>query len=197
MAIDRSEGWDAVAERFIAARSDIGATLVRGWARDTLPPSSAIVDIGCGSGVPIAQALIKDGFTVAGIDASPRLIGAFARRFPSAQHACEAAQESRFFGRSFDAAIAIGLLFLLSAEDQRAVIAGVAKALRPGGRLLFSAPLEACEWLDLLTGRRSVSLGEAGYARLLEEAGLQLVECYTDEGANNYFDAVKPLASDR
>ena len=197
MAIDRSEGWDAVAERFMAARSDIGVTLVRGWARDTLPPSSAIVDIGCGSGVPIAQALIEDGFTVAGIDASPRLIGAFARRFPSAQHACEAAQDSRFFGRSFDAATAIGLLFLLSAEDQRAAITGVAKALRPGGRLLFSAPREACEWQDLLTGRRSGSLGEAGYARVLEESGLRLVGRYADEGANNYFEAIKPLAPGR
>lgn len=77
------------------------------------------------------------------------------------------------------------------------MIARVAKALRPGGRFLFSAPREACEWQDLLTGRRSVSLGEAGYARLLEEAGLQLVDCYTDEGANNYFDAAKPCAPDR
>lgn len=197
MAIDRSEGWDAVAERFMAARSDIGATLVRGWARDTLPPSSAIVDIGCGSGVPIAQVLIEDGFTVAGIDASPTLIAAFARRFPDTQHACEAAQDSRFFDRSFDAAVAIGLLFLLSAGDQRAVIDRVANALRPGGRLLFSAPREACEWQDTLTGRRSLSLGEAGYARLLEESGLRLTGRYTDEGANNYFEALKPLAPDR
>ena len=197
MPTDRSEGWDAVAEHFIAVRSDVGAALVRSWARDKLPPSSAIVDVGCGSGVPIAQALIEDGFTVAGIDASPRLIAAFARRFPDAQHACEAAQDSRFFGRSFDAAIAIGLLFLLSAEDQRAVIAGVAKALRPGGRLLFSAPREACEWQDLLTGRRSLSLGEAGYARVLEESGLRLVDRYTDEGANHYFEAAKLSAPDR
>lgn len=197
MASDRSEGWDEIAERFMAARSDVGAALVRSWARDRLPPSSAIVDVGCGSGVPIARALIEGGFTVAGIDASPRLIAAFARRFPDAQHACEAAQDSRFFDRSFDAAVAIGLLFLLSVEDQRAVIAGVAKALRPGGHFLFSAPREVCEWPDTLTGRRSLSLGEAGYARLLEESGLRLVGRYADEGANNYFEALKPLATGR
>jgi 2-polyprenyl-3-methyl-5-hydroxy-6-metoxy-1,4-benzoquinol methylase len=152
---------------------------------------STILDIGCGSGVPIAQALVDAGFTVCGIDASPSLIGAFRKRFPDMPAACEAAQDSAFFGRTFDAAIAIGLLFLLSPDDQRLVIQRIADALKPGGRLLFSAPREACEWQDLLTGRRSQSLGEAGYARLLAAAGLRLVGGRADAGGNHYFDAAK------
>ena len=193
MNIDRSEGWDGVAEQFMAARSDIGATLVRSWARDNLPPSSSVVDVGCGSGVPIAQALIEDGFTVFGIDASPLLIAAFRRRFPDVQSACEAAQESVFFHDTFDAAVSVGLLFLLSADDQRKVFHRVANALRPGGYFLFSAPRETCEWQDVLTGRRSRSLGEQEYERLLEASGLCLVRCHVDEGENNYYDATKPL----
>jgi len=191
--IDRSEGWDGVAEQFMAARSDIGATLVRSWARDNLPPSSSVVDVGCGSGVPIAQALIEDGFTVFGIDASPLLIAAFRRRFPDVQSACEAAQDSVFFHDTFDAAVSVGLLFLLSADDQRKVFHRVANALRPGGYFLFSAPRETCEWQDVLTGRRSRSLGEQEYERLLEASGLCLVKCHVDEGENNYYHATKPL----
>ncbi|MGK6356314.1 class I SAM-dependent methyltransferase [Sphingomonas sp. DT-207] len=194
MTIDRSEGWDGVAEQFIAARSGIGTGLVRSWARDHLPLSATVVDVGCGSGVPIAQVLVEEGFTVFGIDASPRLIATFRRRFPDAPSACEAAQDSAFFGRSFDAAVSIGLLFLLSADDQRKLLGRVADALEPGGRFLFSAPREPCEWPDALTGRRSMSLGEQTYQRLLEASGLHLVGCRVDEGGNNYFDAVKPCS---
>jgi SAM-dependent methyltransferase len=193
VAIDRSEGWEEVAEQFIAARSKVGADVVRCWARDHLPPRSTVLDIGCGSGVPIAQALIEDGFTLFGIDASATLIDAFRRRFPDAPSACEPAQDSAFFHRSFDAAIAIGLLFLLSPHDQGQVIRRVANALAPGGRFLFSAPRQRCEWQDLLTGRRSISLGEQEYERLLEAAGLHVIGCRTDEGGNDYFDAAKPL----
>lgn len=192
MTNDPSLGWDAVAEQFMAVRSDAGAALVRGWARANLPPSSAIVDVGCGSGMPIGQALVEDGYALHGIDASPTLLAAFRCRFPSAPSACEVAQHSRFFDRSFDAAVSVGLLFLLSADDQRTVLERIARALAPGGRLLFSAPRQNCEWDDLLTGRRSQSLGEAAYARLLDASGLRLIGCCADAHANNYYDAAKP-----
>jgi len=192
--IDRSEGWDAIAEQFMALRSDMGAALVRSWARDHLPPSSSIVDVGCGSGVPIAQGLIEDGFTVFGIDASPILITAFRRLVPEAQTACEAAQDSAFFHRTFAGAVSIGLLFLLAADDQQKVLHGVANALVPGGRFLFSAPREVCEWRDRQTGRPSRSLGQQAYERHLEASGLRLIGCRLDEGENNYFEAIKPPA---
>lgn len=191
MNIDRSEGYEDAAEQFMAARSDIGAAFVRSWALDNLPPSSSIADVGCGSGVPISQALIEDGFKVFGIDASPSLLAAFRRRFPDAQSACEAAQDSVFFHHTFDAAVSIGLLFLLTADDQRKVFHRVANALRPGGRFLFTAPWQICEWQDVLTERRSRSLGEKEYKRLLAESGLRLVGCHEEE--NYFYDATKPL----
>lgn len=194
LGVDRSEGYDGIAEKFMAARSEIGVGLVQSWARKNLPPSSTVLDVGCGSGVPIAQALIEDGFTVFGIDPSPTLINALRRRFPDMHSACEAAQESVFFHRSFDAAVAIGLLFLLSADDQHRVLHRIAKALRPGGRLLFSAPRQHCQWKDMLTGRSTRSLGEQEYERVLEASGLRLIGRCFDEGGNNYFDASKPVA---
>jgi SAM-dependent methyltransferase len=110
------------------------------------------------------------------------------------QAACEAAQDSAFFHRTFAGVISIGLLFLLEAEDQRKIMHKVGGALKPGGRFLFSAPHEACEWEDLLTGRRSRSLGRQDYERYLEAAGLRLMRCSSDEGGNNYFDAARLYA---
>jgi SAM-dependent methyltransferase len=189
--IDQSNGWNDIADQFIAARSLIGRALVRNWARDHLPKASRVIDVGCGSGVPITKALIDEGFDVFAIDAAPNLIAAFRDRFPKVPSVCEPAQESEFFGLSFDAAVSIGLMFLLSAEDQKKLIDRVARALRPGGRFLFTAPRERCEWQDVLTGRQSISLGEDEYVRLLREVELDLVSTYSDEGDNHYFDAVK------
>ena len=194
MSVDRSEGWDDVAERFLTARSDVGAALVRSWALSNVPSAGTIVDVGCGSGVPIAEVLIEDGFSLFGIDAAPRLVEAFRHRFPNAPCICEPVQDSQFFGVSFDAAVAVGLMFLLPPSDQREAIGRIAAALKPAGHFLFSCPLETCEWDDLLTGRKSRSLGHAAYQDLLRNTGLQLVGCEIDEGQNNYYHAVKQLA---
>jgi len=190
---DNSEGWEAIAERFMRVRSPIGTALIRRWAQDRLAPSAAIIDIGCGSGVPIARALVGDGFRVSGIDASPTLIDAFRRNLPGSPAACECAQESSFFGRTFAGAILIGLVFLLKSEDQRQLLTRIADALAPSGRLLFTAPRESCEWYDTLTGRLSISLGEDAYAQHLNAAGLTIFCCLTDEGGNNYYDVMKSV----
>ncbi|WCP73984.1 class I SAM-dependent methyltransferase [Sphingomonas hankookensis] len=186
---DPSHGWEAVAERFAAVRSDVGADVVRRWATE-LPAGGSVVDIGCGTGRPIAVALAGAGLAVAGIDPSPSLLAAFRHALPGAPAACETAEESGYFGRRFDGAVAIGLLFLLPPATQAVVIDRVAAALRPGGRFLFSAPRVACRWTDTLTGRESRSLGEAGYRALLEGAGLRLRGSHADEGGNHYFAAV-------
>lgn len=189
MPTDHSLGWEAIADRFMAIRSGIGETLVRSWARDNLVPSAAILDIGCGSGIPITRALADDGFAVSGIDASPTLIAAFRRNVLGAPAACEPVQDSSFFGRAFGGIVSIGLVFLLDPDDQRTLFGRVARALEPGGRFLFSAPQEACQWRDTLTGHTSSSLGRDAYEKHLNDVGLNLAGCFTDEGGNHYYDA--------
>lgn len=187
---DRSNGWDDVAARFMAARSRVGVATVRTWSR-SLPPGAAVLDLGCGSGVPISEALVTDGFDVHGVDASSRLVAAFRQRFPQAPVACEPAEASAFFGRTFDGVVAIGLMFLLPADTQRLLIRRVGSALKPSGQFLFTAPERECSWPDALTGRTSLSLGADAYREALAATGLTLVDTYLDEGENFYYSAVR------
>lgn len=187
---DRSNGWEAVAQRLIAGRTRIGAETVRSWSRG-LPAGASVLDLGCGAGVPVAETLIAQGCRVSGIDAAPSLVEAFRRRFPETQVACEAVEESDFFGRTYDGIVAIGLMFLLPPEAQRTVFHRVAAALTPRGRFLFSAPTQAASWPDLTTERLSVSLGDAAYRRALSDAGLELVGESVDEGENHYYEAAR------
>lgn len=190
MIKNQKHGWEDVALTFAAVRSDTGCDVIRRWAND-LPPGGEILDVGCGSGFPVSSTLAGEGLSVHGIDASPTLVSMFARRFGAAHAACETVQDSTFFNRTFDGILAIGLMFLLSEDDQEKLIGKVRDALRPGGRFLFTAPHQKCAWEDVLTGQRSVSLGKADYERLLAGAGMQLVGTCMDEGDNHYFDAVR------
>lgn len=189
---DPSNGYEAVASEFMARREEsrIGVASVREWAQ-TLPQGGAILDLGCGHGVPVSAILMSEGFSLYGVDASPGLTAAFRRRFPEARVACETVEDSSFFHRTFEGVVAVGLMFLLPADTQRDLIRRVALALSSGGSFLFTSPAQACTWTDVLTGRPSISLGAEVYRTTLDEAGLVLLGEYEDEGGNHYYSARK------
>ena len=195
--MDRSSGYEAASVEFIARRGNsrtrsaaIGVKEVRKWAK-TLPRSGSVIDLGCGPGFPITAVLVEEGLHVFGVDAAPSFVAAFKRNLPGTSIVCEAVQESRFFDRTFDAVLAIGLMFLLKSEDQLHLIQRFAEILVPGGRLLFTATARPAIWNDAMTGVESISLGAEQYRQLLRAAGLLVEKEYEDGGENHYFDAFR------
>ena len=193
--MDRSNGYEAVSEEFLAHRgrsrsTGIGVKEVRKWAR-TLPLGSSVIDLGCGPGFPITVILVDEGLQVFGVDAAPSFVAAFQRNLPGTPILCEAVQESRLFDRTFDAILTWGLMFLLQAEDQHRLVQRFAEVLEPGGRLLFTSPAKPAVWRDEMTGLESLSLGAEQYRNLLGAVGISVAEEYEDEGENHYFDALK------
>lgn len=190
---DSSNGYDGIAEIFIARRGKrptvgeaIGAATIRAWA-ESLPRGATVLDLGCGPGEPSTRVLREAGLTTYAIDASPKMVAAFRERFPGVPVECSTVETSHFFEREFDGVLAWGLLFLLEPAAQARVIRKVARALKPGGRFLFTAQIESVEWLDAMTGRPSRSLGAAEYQRVLAEAELVWVGDAQDEGDNHYY----------
>ena len=188
--MDKSNGYEACAETFIRARNArIGPDEVREWARE-FAAGAEVLELACGHGV-ISQVLVDQGLQLYAIDASSRLLAAFHQRFPEVQAECVAAEDSNYFGRTFDGVIAWGLMFLLPEETQRMVLAKVAKALKPGGRFLFTAPYATVTWEDGLTGLESRSLGVEVYESLLRELEFDIEPGRTDAGENYYYFAKK------
>jgi SAM-dependent methyltransferase len=191
---DKSNGYEEVASEFIAGRGrnslGIGVSAVADWSR-MLPAGATVLDLGCGTGVPISQTLLDRGFNVYGVDASPTMVAGFRARYPTVPVACAAAEDSDFFGRIFDGVVAWGLFFLLDAEVQCRLIAKVAAVLPRGGRLLFTAPSQSCSWADAMTGRSAISLGHESYRNSLEAEGMSLIGTGRDEGENHYYFAQK------
>lgn len=191
--VDKSNGWEAFAQEWIRVGhlSTVGVATVSAWA-NTLPPRAQVLDLACGPGTPRAEVLANRDFALYAIDAAPSFVNAYRAHFPRAHVACESAEESLFFSKTFDGIMAWGLLFLLPADAQRALLPRIGRALRSGGAFLFTAPLETCTWADASTKRQSVSIGADAYRALLSDAGLSVHAEYDDEGGNHYYEAVKP-----
>jgi SAM-dependent methyltransferase len=193
MIEDDSNGYEGIADIYVAGRGTrppvgdaIGATTVRAWAQ-AFPPGVTVLDLGSGPGEPSTRILQEAGLATYAVDASPKMVAAFRKRFPGVPIEQNTVEASGFFDRTFDGVLAWGLLFLLEPTGQAVVIEKVARALEPGGRFLFTAPTQPLEWLDAMTGRRSQSLGEQTYERLLRDAGLTWVGEAQDEGENHYY----------
>jgi cyclopropane fatty-acyl-phospholipid synthase-like methyltransferase len=191
---DKSNGYEEIAPIFISGRGrnskGIGASIVAEWS-ETLTKGGTVLDLGCGTGVPISEVLIERGFDLYAVDASPRMVAAFRGRFPRVPVECAAVEDSNFFGRTFDGVVAWGLIFLLEAEEQRRLLAKVAAILPHGGKLLFTSPRQSCSWADAMTGQTSVSLGYKACRGILTSASMSLRRTRSDEGENHYYLAQK------
>lgn len=171
-------------------RSRVGVELIERWAR-SLPFGTPIVEIACGGGYPITQVLVDSGLAIWAIDTSPTLLRQFRLRFPTIPTQCASALDSTYFGRTFEAVISIGLLSFLHEDEQLALLDRVSEILEPGGRFLFTAPIEMGTWRDVSTGLECWSLGRIGYTHALERLGFRMIRTHVDEGENNYYDAEK------
>jgi SAM-dependent methyltransferase len=93
-------------------------------------PGERILDLGCGDGTLTAQIAAR-GCTIVGVDASDEMIAAAKKRGLDAR-LIDAEQLP--FHAEFDAVFSNAVLHWIRSAD--AVIAGVARALKPGGRFV-------------------------------------------------------------
>lgn len=93
-------------------------------------PGERVLDIGCGDGA-LTQRIVARGATVVGADSSPDMIDA-ARASGIDAHLIDA--EALPFDREFDAVFSNAALHWI--RDHDALLGGVTRALRPGGRFV-------------------------------------------------------------
>lgn len=136
------------------------------------------LDLGCGTGRPVAVWLAAHGLRVTGIDGSAAMIALFAQALP--RHPARRADMRRLhLGRRFDAVIAWDSFFHLPPRDQRAMLATFRRHTRPGALVLFNTGPRQGRALGRV-GIEQVwhgSLAPADYRRLLALNGLRLIAC--------------------
>ncbi|MFH1571824.1 MAG: methyltransferase domain-containing protein, partial [Gemmatimonadota bacterium] len=115
------------------------------WAEELLDklrlsPREQVLDLGCGDGKVTAAlaAQVPDG-RVVGLDSSPEMVEYARRHFPSDRHPnlqfALGDARALAFGAEFDVVFSNAALHWV--VDHGPVVEGIARALRPGGRLLL------------------------------------------------------------
>jgi trans-aconitate methyltransferase len=94
-------------------------------------PGERILDLGCGDGA-LTEKIIARGTEVVGVDASPDMVAAAQRKHINA-HVIDAYELT--FNSEFDAIFSNAALHWMK-RDPEAVIQGVRRALKPGGRFI-------------------------------------------------------------
>ena len=141
-----------------------------------LPEEGSILDIGCGSGDPIARYLFERGFAVRGVDTSPTLISLCLEHFP---HLCWQVVDMRALalGRTFHGLLAWDSLFHLTHEDQRRMFPIFKRHAEPGAALMFTTGTAHGVATGSYRGEPlyHASLAAREYETLLETNGFRVV----------------------
>ncbi len=103
-----------------------------------------VLDLGCGSGVPIGRYLLKKRCSVTGVDGAEAMIELFRENLPQSK-AIHADMRGLDLGRGFGAILAWNSFFHLSPDDQRAMFAVFARHAVKGTALMFTSGTEAGE----------------------------------------------------
>lgn len=133
--------YDAISAWFDSQRSHNDYLMERYYLeelRKGLHAQAHVLDLGCGTGEPIAGWLIRQGYKVTGVDGAPAMITLCQQRFP-AMHWINCRMQEIDQPAPFDAIIAWDSMFHLSQEDQRGMFPLFGQYCKPGGLLLFTS----------------------------------------------------------
>lgn len=141
-----------------------------------LPPGGSILDIGCGSGEPIARHLVEAGFAVSGADSSAGMIGMCRERFPD-QTWIVSDMRRLALGRTFDGLLAWDSFFHLAPDDQRAMFRVFDAHAGPAAALMFTSGPAHGEAIGCYHDEPlyHASLDGAEYRLLLDGIGFKVV----------------------
>jgi SAM-dependent methyltransferase len=102
-----------------------------------LASTASVLDLGCGSGAPVAQHLAERGLNVTGVDASPTLISLCRQRLPG-HNWLVGDMRTVQLSRRFDGILARDSFFHLRPDDQRRMFNIFARHAAPSAVLMFN-----------------------------------------------------------
>lgn len=155
-------------------------------------PRAAVLDLGCGNGIPVARRLASR-YEVTGVDFSSMQIERARALVPAATFHCADVTRVEFAGASFAAVTCLYALIHLPLDEQLATLRSIRRWLRPGGLFMTTVGHRAWtgierSWLGVEGGDMWWSHADADtYRRWVTNAGLKIErESFIPEGTGGH-----------
>jgi SAM-dependent methyltransferase len=144
---------------------------------DSLGRGASVLDLGCGSGRPVAEYMVERELCVTGVDTSPTMISFCRDRLPD-QEWIVADMRQLALSRRFDGILAFDSFFHLNHDDQRRMFAIFADHGSAGTILMFNAGPGHSEAVGEYKGDPlyHASLSPAEYEALTAQFGFQVLQ---------------------
>lgn len=168
--------WDRARESFHGDERRYLDTMLEG-----LTAPARILDLGCGTGRPMAEYVLARGHRVTGVDQSEALLALARARFPEGEWIRSRIEDFPVDGdrsNGYGGAIAWDSLFHIERERHASILADVRRALIPGGRVMLTAGGSANPaFTDTMFDREFFydSHAPEALADLLRELGFEIV----------------------
>lgn len=172
--------FDEIGARYEDAFTDRAAELAAtDWLISGVAPGARVVDLGCGTGLPVARRLTDAGLTVTGIDESSVMVALARERVPAATFVrADMRSIGPEFGE-FEGAIAFFSLLMLPKADIEAVLRALRDRLRGPGLLalaMVAGDFDAAQLEFLDVPMRLSAYPTDALAKLLASTGFDVVD---------------------
>ncbi len=173
-------GYGRVAESYLATKDPqdpLTLAALEELARD-LPPGAAVLDLGCGAGIPATRWLVRSGFSVTGVDFSEKQLELARRLVPGATYLEADMTELGFEAATFDAVVALHSIIHVPRDEHPALLADVFRWLEPGGLFLATLTVtdfegEEEDWEGWGAAMRWSHYDAEANVKMLREAGFE------------------------
>ena len=172
---DTRQYFDDVAAQWDTMRKQFFGDGVRRAAIEAadLEVGALVADIGTGTGF-LAEAAIEHGARVIGVDISEGMLAQVSSRLAGRPFEARRTDGATLPLGNGEVDAVLANMFLHHAEDPAATIAAMARALKPGGRLVITdADTHEHEWLRTEQHDRWLGFDRADIARWFRDAGLE------------------------
>lgn len=143
-----------------------------------LKPGAKILDVGCGSGVPVAKYLIDKGYKVTGIDISSEQIKLAKKLVPQGEFIQMDMYNMNFPENSFDAIVAIDSLHHIQRDSHQFLLNKFSEILVNKGHLIISVPRLERDEVGYIYEKIEMywsNYGEMSTLQMLHDAGFKLI----------------------
>ena len=140
----------------------------------SLPLRPRVLDLGCGSGVPLGAFLLAQGCDLTGVDYSGAMIALAREHAPSGNWQVQDMRALDLVG-DFDGIVSWDAFFHLSQDEQLQLLPILGRLVRPGGALLLTVGPGGGEVTGMVGGEAvyHASLDPEEYRRQLEALGFK------------------------